>query len=134
MTLRANCVTWARSTSSALGCQRTWGSDLGSDDAAIFSPDHDRRRARPADRLVVGPIREPVRLVRIGAVARRLARVLDVDESRAIVRRGMERGDLAAARPGEEAPENAGRRIDGERLVVAERCEIPLAQRGRRDV
>ena len=53
-------------------------------------------RGRPPE---VGPVRVPARLGRVAAVARRLARVLDVDEHRAPVGRQRRAGDLAV-RPG----------------------------------
>ena len=58
-----------------------------------------------------------------------LARMLDVDETRAAVRREGEPRDLAADRAGEEAPECAARRIDGQQLVVAEQRNSPLLRR-----
>src|SRR6185295_10665904 len=59
---------------------------------------------------------------------RRLAGMLQIDEGRAVVGSDVEAGDLAAARTGEEAAEHAGRGIDRERLVVAERGALALAQ------
>src|SRR5688572_11940396 len=98
ITWRANCVTCASSTARSPGCQST----LGSNDPTVFPADGDRRGARPAVGRVVGPVGEPVRPGGIAAVAGRLAGMLDVDECSAVVGRGVESGDLAAARPGEE--------------------------------
>src|SRR5688500_16358918 len=91
----------------------------GADHAAIVLADHDRARARPAVGPLVGPVGDAAHGIGLAALARALARMLDVDEHRAAVGRGGGAGALAAGRAGEEAPDLAGARIGREHAVVA---------------
>src|SRR5918993_517627 len=91
-----------------------------SDHAAVELPDHHGRAARPAARPEVGPVAEASRLGRVAPLARRLARMLDVDEQGPAVRRPGRAGHLAVDRADQEAPHLPAGEIAGEHLVVAE--------------
>ena len=95
----------------------------GPDDPAVLAPDRDRRRARPPAGLAVGPVLIAFGLrgsLRPGCGSGASPGCWMLTN---IVRRSgvsCTRGDLAAHRPGEEAPHLAGGRVGGHHLVVAD--------------
>src|SRR5882724_5216437 len=110
------------------------GSGSGPDHAAVDAPDHQRGRSGPPPVRPLGPAADRLRGSRIAPLARRLSRVLDVDEEVSTIGGGHRPGDLAAARTGPEATHLAGRRIRGEHLIVAHARVVPLVERAGRDI